>query len=59
MKPMICSLDIEINSCPHLSDDGRTCNSDNSSCTFRKESEAVESTKYIRKQRWYDKYYKK
>ncbi len=53
---MICTLNVVDNQCPHLVDK-KYCsqNGVSNNCGFRQE-EVVE--KYVRKERWYEKYYK-
>lgn len=50
---MICKLDKDINKCPYYSN-GK-CSYDKK-CSFQITKDAAQ---YVRKERWYEKYYKK
>lgn len=54
-----CDLQEEFNSCPHFHEDKR-CTAIDTKCSFRrgtKEKEVIKNP-YVRKERWYEKYYK-
>lgn len=51
----ICTLDKEYNECP-LFDGKGFCSAPNRSCGMLRIQE--EPKKYVRKERWYEKYYK-
>ena len=53
---MKCDLDKDINECPFFVRDTEECKSNNK-CSYQ--GNAEQSTKYVRKERWYEKYYKK
>ncbi|MDR7814654.1 hypothetical protein [Lacrimispora sp.] len=57
----LCRLAPDINQCPHYNADMGSCVSNNKVCGFFMESGVIkkEKTGYIRKQRWYEQYYKK
>lgn len=50
-----CTLPKDINNCPFCNKGKMECNNENNKCSFH---EVVEDTKYERKERWYEKYYK-
>lgn len=54
-----CELDLEFNKCPYIQEDKR-CMATNTKCSFRSgtEEKPVIKNPYIRKERWYEKYYK-
>lgn len=55
-----CELDVPGRKCPNLLEDGIHCNN-NTVCSFCKDETLEEKPKvsYVRKERWYEKYYKK
>lgn len=53
----LCSLSPYAENCPFLSEDKQHCTSSDTKCSFRKEQKT--QTAYVRKERWYEKYYKK
>lgn len=61
-KKYICTLPSEIKQCPFRSNDSK-CNMDKDGCGFRKIEQEQEQDKtpsqYVRKERWYEKYYKR
>ena len=50
-----CSLSKDINTCPFCDLENMKCN--DGKCAFRVEDKHTD--KYIRQERWYEKYYKK
>ena len=54
-----CTLDKDINTCPYFSKD-EYCSNENQ-CSFQQidEEKIVENLKYVREERWYEKYYRK
>ena len=50
-----CELEKELNKCPFYKEGFCTSNT---SCSFQKKVEKNEK-EYVRKERWYEKYYKK
>jgi hypothetical protein len=52
-----CELPKEVNQCPHYTEDGY-CNNENK-CSFQKEDVKEVKNQYVRKERWYEQYYKK
>lgn len=52
-----CGLSKDINTCPFCDKDKMECNDIARKCAFREEDKCVD--KYVRKERWYEKYYKK
>lgn len=54
-----CELDPEYNKCPYFHDN-RKCTAIDTKCAYRRGSEErpVIKEPYIRKERWYGKYYK-
>lgn len=54
-----CELDVPGRKCPNLLEDGIHCNN-NTVCSFCKDETLEEKPKvsYVRKERWYEKYYK-
>ena len=57
MSNYICSLPPEINSCPYYAKTGE-CKNEMEGCSFRKEK-GENRNQYVRKERWYEKYYRK
>lgn len=51
----ICTLSKELNNCPYF-DGTQHCKSPETSCGMLRIQEA--DKKYVRKERWYEKYYK-
>lgn len=55
-------MDKDINTCPFVSEDKAYCNHPNPMCSFV-EKPALEpkivANPYVRKERWYEKYYRK
>ncbi len=54
---MKCTLPENINKCPFFDIDFGTCNNGNK-CSYQQEDKSEVKEKYIRKERWYEKYYK-
>lgn len=52
-----CNLSKEINNCTFCNKEKMECNNENTQCTFR-ERKIEGNSKYARKDRWYEKYYK-
>lgn len=57
MGNIICTLDANINTCPFYGRDNAVCNSE-SPCSFWKKEEDISKSQYVRKERWYEKYYR-
>lgn len=55
---MKCSLDKDINKCPYFLLVEQECTS-KSTCSFQEKSNSEIKCGYIRKKRWYEKYYEK
>lgn len=59
---MICTMDKDINTCPFVSADKVYCSHPDPICSFAdkpEEPKPVVKTAYVRKERWYEKYYRK
>lgn len=54
---MECLLDADVNKCPHYNSKGKKCLY-TGKCSFQKAAIEQQKSKYIRKERWYEKYYK-
>lgn len=54
---MKCKLEVEANECPFCDKDKMECKNKRS-CSFQESGVVPEKEKYIRKERWYEKYYK-
>lgn len=57
----LCTFAEDYNTCKHLDRNTQYCKNENTQCGFRKEikldvNKPVE--KYVRQERWYEKYYK-
>lgn len=52
-----CTLEEDINSCPYYDKESSECRN-NDPCSFSIQS-GEETSKYVRKERWYEKYYDK
>ena len=55
---MKCELSLDINSCPFFNITNRECKN-NDKCSFQECGEEKSKEKYTRKERWYEKYYRK
>ena len=55
---MKCTLSIEINECPFCNKEDMICNKEDK-CTFQKDDNIQPKQKYVRQERWYEKYYRK
>lgn len=55
---MKCSLDKDINKCPYFLQAEEECIS-KTKCSFKEKIDPKTGNEYIRKERWYEKYYKK
>lgn len=55
MKNMMCTFDEDINNCPNYDRTKKECTDSNTKCSFAKEEV---TDKYMRKERWYEKYIK-
>lgn len=55
---MKCFLDKDINKCPYFLQAEEECIS-KSKCSFQEKINPKIDTGYVRKERWYEKYYKK
>lgn len=53
---MKCELEAEINNCPFYIKSTHLCTNENP-CSFQEKKDTQKE--YIRKERWYEKYYKK
>lgn len=54
---MKCTLSIEVNNCPFCDRNKMEC-SNEKSCAFQVDENIPTKNKYVRKERWYEKYYK-
>lgn len=52
-----CELPIDINNCPHFNRESGMCNNPNK-CNLQ-ERNAENTNGYVRKERWYEQYYRK
>ena len=54
-----CNLSKDINNCPFCDKDKMECHNDVAECGFQKceEVKTEDTIGYIRKERWYEKYY--
>lgn len=52
---MMCTFDENINNCPNYDRTKKECTDSNTKCSFAKEKV---TNKYMRKERWYEKYVK-
>ena len=55
---MKCYLDKDINKCPYFLQKEQECIS-KSKCSFQEKIDPKIDCGYVRKERWYEKYYKK
>lgn len=58
---MRCMLSKDINNCPFYNSEEALCTNENSSCSFRvtdDKGQSIIKNHYVRKPRWYEKYYK-
>ena len=55
---MKCELSLDINTCPFYDATNRECKN-NDKCSFQECGEEKSKEKYTRKERWYEKYYRK
>ena len=55
---MKCELSLDINTCPFFDITNRGCKN-NDKCSFQECGEEKSKEKYTRKERWYEKYYRK
>lgn len=57
---MKCTLSKEVNKCPHYNIEMMICCAPDSECAFRSEDTTTKGiplpTKYVREERWYEKY---
>lgn len=54
-----CELSEDINNCPFYNKEKTECLNTKTKCTFRTEENIdVINNQYVRKERWYEKYYK-
>ena len=51
-----CELDKDINNCPYYKEE--ICMNENK-CSFQKEEIVEAKNPYVRKERWYEQYYRK
>lgn len=58
-KKVGCKLDKDINNCPFCDKNNMECTNRDTKCCFRYEVEANNNNKYVRQERWYEKYYRK
>lgn len=57
MGNIICTLDANINTCPFYDKEKLICKN-SSPCSFGKNEEDISNNQYVRKERWYEKYYR-
>lgn len=57
----LCTFAEEYNTCKYLDRNTHFCKYENTQCGFRKEIKlnVKSAEKYVRQERWYEKYYKK
>ena len=55
---MKCTMDADINQCPHYEVATQECKM-NGKCSFQSSEVEKYKHKYERKERWYERYYKK
>lgn len=55
---MKCTLVTDINKCQYFNKETQECNNDEK-CSFQRKDEEKNVTGYVRKERWYEKYYRK
>ena len=55
---MKCFLDKDINKCPYFLQAEEECIS-KTKCSYQEQIEPNSEYRYLRKERWYEKYYKK
>lgn len=55
MDKILCTMDEDINKCPHFDKNTKLC-CYKMECTFQQVEESV--LEYKREERWYEKYYK-
>lgn len=55
---MKCILSTEINNCPFCNKGNMICNNEKS-CAFQEKEVVQEKEKYVREERWYEKYYRR
>ena len=54
-----CELSEDINNCPFCNKEKMECLNDKTKCAFHTEENIdVANNQYVRKERWYEKYYK-
>lgn len=60
MTKINCTLEKDINKCPHFVLDDGTCTADNP-CSFAEKpgNRAPDKDEYVREERWFEKYYDK
>ena len=56
MQKIVCTLDRDINNCPYYDPETSSCKKEDP-CNFGEKKDGKAST-YVRKKRWYEKYYK-
>ena len=54
-----CMLLKEINQCKFCDKNTMTCNNPDTGCAFRDDKRKGTDKKYVREERWYEKYYKR
>lgn len=54
---MKCTLSEDINKCPFCNKEKMECHNEHE-CTFQGKEEEKKSAGYVRKERWYEKYYR-
>lgn len=54
---MKCALSKEVNSCPFCNKEDMLCKNDKR-CAFQDDGTDNKENRYVRKERWYEKYYK-
>ena len=55
---MKCTLPANINECPFFTVESCECKRD-TKCSFQETEQVLKTNSYVRKERWYEKYYKK
>lgn len=53
-----CSLESDINKCPYFIRDKEGCNNEDKVCCFYSDMESKAESPEVRKEKWFEKYYK-
>lgn len=55
---MKCTLEHDVNKCPFFIPEPGECKNENA-CSFQEKENVIKPNTYVRKERWYEEYYKK